>query len=425
MSHNPHAHRHFHLGIRKFPKNISKLPKAIKKISLIFLVYMFGWGIVIPFQSIYIKEILGSYSSLGIITFLLYVTSTLWCIPLGAFMEKVSKKWTLVAIFFFYMFMGPWFLILSGFLSVLFFRMYHGVLMSSVWTTAESFMREHSSKNKTSESIGFFDSSFGLGIVLGCVAGGFLMSMIGNMMYLSVTAFALLALILAILFLPELKKRPYFFRGIKAVFRKGSLLSGYGEVKKDKELVKLLAITFLLVMAAGIVTLLLPLFVYEMGSNYIFIGLIVAASNLPRVFESFFSRIADKNSKRSMILIGSTYSISFFLLVFFTKSITVLFILAFFISLSFSIIRPSIEGAMTTIIPRKKISRISGVISTIKMTAEGMGPLIGGFISDIFGVKYVFLLGAFIMLLLFIFSLSIQSYSNKVVASNVPVVAQK
>jgi DHA1 family multidrug resistance protein-like MFS transporter len=410
MSHNPHFHRHIRHGRSVFPKNVSKLPKAIKRISFIFLVYMFGWGITIPFVSIYFKQILGTYTSLGMIQFFMHLLSMMWCIPYGEFIDKVKKKWMLSKIFLFYIVMGPWYMMLNGFFSILTVRLYHGALMSSLWTTADAYIRTHSPKSKTAESIGFFDSIFGIGIVLGCIAGGFLLTWIGFKIFWAVTICSLIAFILAVFTLPDQKRNVDFMKGIKAISNMNFVSKEFKTFLNNKELVKLSVLSFLMIMAGAMVNLLLPLFVYEMGSNYIFIGLIVAAFHFPRVFESFFSRIADKNSKKTMILIGATYAVAFFLLVFFTESLIVLFILSFFISLSFATISPSIEGAATTIIPRKKVGELSGILRTIKMAAEGLGPLFGALIADVFGVRYVFLFGAILMVLLFIFALGILSY---------------
>lgn len=402
-------HRQIHHGKRIFPKDIFALPRSIRKISLIFLIYMFGWGIVTPFTQIYFKQILGSYTSLGIIYFLWHFVSVLWCMPFGEFIDKVSKKWMLLLVLLGYMILGPWFMILNGFLAILMLRIYHGVLMSSLWTTADAYIREHSPKKKTAESIGFFDSAYSLGLMLGCFIGGYFLVKFGFRFFWSVTIFALIAFFFT-LFLPDRKTKPNFIKGFKDLTKTNFLTTEFNDFISNKELVKLSWLSFLLLMSIAIVNMLLPLFVYELDNNYILIGFIVGAYHLPKVFESFFSRVADKNSKRSMILLGATYSIAFFLLVFFTNSVVVLFILAFFISLAFALIAPSIEGAATTIIPRNKIGELSGVLRTIKMGAMGIGPMIGGFISDIFGIKYVFLFGAFMMVILLISAFFIKEY---------------
>ena len=86
---------------------------------------------------------------------------------------------------------------------------------------------------------------------------------------------------------------------------------------------------------------------------------------------------------------------------------------------------PSIEGAVTSVIPRKKIGEISGVLRTIKLGAEGLGPFIGGFVSDLLGIKFVFLFGALLMIGIFVSALYIKDYRNDKEEVMLPVADEK
>lgn len=391
--------------------------------SFTFMLYMMGWGVIAPFMAIYIKQFVGSYTNLGLIYFLFYLTATIWCIPFGEFIDVASKKWSMMGILFLYIFIGPWFLLLNGFLSVVFLRIYHGMLSSSIWVTGDSYIREHSPKRKTAEAMGFFDSAYGLGVVLGSFLGGYLMNIFGFDMFISISISAALALFFVIFFLPDRKRKAHILKGLKAVTKTEFLTAEFSYFWSHKKLVKLSLLSFLLFKAAAILILLLPLFVFEMGEGYFYVGLIIGVFYIPKVFESVFSHLADKNSKKSIILIGTSYAVAFFLLIYFTESKLVLFILAFFVSLAFALIAPSIEGAITSIIPRKKIGEISGILRTVKLAAEGLGALIGGIISDIFGIQYVFLYGAFLMVVLFAVTLTIDEYEDDS-TDNLQVLAQ-
>jgi DHA1 family multidrug resistance protein-like MFS transporter len=412
MSHNPQIGRHMHFGKRKFPKRVTSLPLPIKKLSFIFFFYMFGWGVVQPFISIYTKQVVGDYSSLGLIYFIFYLASTIWCIPFGKYIDIASRKKSIMLIFFFYIFIGPLFLLVDGFLSMLFLKIYHGILTSSIWSSADCYVRYNSPKRKTAESIGFFDSLYTLGLVFGCFLGGFLFIYVGFYGFLFISFFALVSLFLS-KNLPDRKRKFHFVKGIKSAFKISLFKKEFQFFFVKAELVKLTFLSFFMIFARSIINMLLPLFVYEKGSSFIVVGLIMGIYNLPRIFESFFSHIADNNSKKLFILIGSLYATCFFVLLFFVHSQIVLFILTFFISLAFALINPAIEGALTTVIPKKKVGELSGAVRTIKMSAEALGPLFAGFISDLFGINYAFLFGGIIMLSLFCLGFFIQNYDNR------------
>jgi len=55
--------------------------------------------------------------------------------------------------------------------------------------------------------------------------------------------------------------------------------------------------------------------------------------------------------------------------------------------------------------PKKSIGELTGVVRSVGLFGNGLGPIVVGIISDIFGLRFAFLLGSLIFLFLTAFTL--------------------
>ncbi len=400
--------RHRHIKLISVFSELSSLPSSVKIIGFLIFVYYLGWSIVSPFFPLYLDSILSNYTEIGIIMGLVYILCFFWFLPLGELSDKVSKRFMIIITLFLYLPMGYILLSLKNFLHFVLFRFYHSFLSSSIWLNTEALVRQHSPKKKTSESLGFFDISWVLSLVIGSALSGFLFMKFGFSIIWFITVFSFFGLLVS--FSIKDKKIKGFWSSTKEIIIKDKIFKKeIIDFSKNKELIKFSVLSFFIYFCISFLFMLLPLFSSKLGATPIQIGLLFSLFFLPRLSEGYFSVLADKFGKRIILMKGLFFSFVFFFLMFFVENLAFLFLIAFLLSfLGFSVVLPPLLGRTTELMPKKNIGEMTGMIGSLSNLGRGISPIVAGLIADFFGLRYVFLLGSFISLALLIYSFKLK-----------------
>lgn len=388
-----------YFGQVNFPKNLYTLPRSVKILSFVIFVYYLGWGIAIPFLPLYFKDVLGTYTKVGLATAFLPLFQVIWSLVLGKIEDNFPKKFILTFILFLYLPLSYLLLILKTFVHFFWFRIYHSFLASSFWLTSEAYARQHSPQDKTAESIGLFNSSWGLSVVLGTAVSGFLFLIFRFSIFWFISIFALLAMILT-LFLPDKRKNR---------FHKITLSQEICDFLKNKNLTKLALFLSFTFFCTGFLEIILPLFLKNLGASFVLIGLIVALFYLPLIFESYFSTFENKKLLAILALVSSPI---IFLSLYFVSSFPLIFLFSFLIALCFSAIHPIFSGRLTNLMSKRKIGELTSVLFALKSLSLALSLIFAGIISDLFGLRYVFLIGFFGFLILLASALKSRTLLN-------------
>jgi len=377
-----------------------KLPRPIKVVSLVAFIYTLGWAIIDPFFFIYLKSIFGNYTSVGLITALLYLFAIVWSLPIGQLVNRVSEKFLIVITLAMYFPMGYLLLAVRTIFQFAMLRLYNSFTAASIWVSLEDYVREHTDKKNVYEAYGLFDAFCSLSYVIGPVIGALLMIKYGFSMFYVISITSFIAFIIA-LTLKDYKKEG-IVKGVSDVLRKdGFAKKGIKDFLKNKKLVRVELISSLYTFCLSSIAMLLPLFLREQQATFLEIGVIASLYYLPLISESYFSTFKRKN-----ILLKSAILSSIILLtiMFFTTNIYSMFTLVFAFSFFEAAILSVFRGKITGFMPKKEMGELSGVEMSIKYLAAGLGLVVSGVIGDLLGLKYVFLMvaaiGGIILLLL-------------------------
>ncbi len=387
-------HRPFRREV-SFRKEMLSLPRNVKLISLVMFIYYIGWGISDTFVNIYFKEILGSYTALGIVTALLPLFGIIWALLAASFEDRIHKNKLISFILLLYLPISFIILSLRSFFSFVSFRFYHAFLATNLWLSSETFLRKYAVKKKEAEAIGLFDSAFGLSLIIGPVIGGYLISRYSYSIFYTISFFAFIAF-LASLKLKDKIKKPAINK------EKLSLKSEFIDFYNNKKLFRIALFHFTLTLASSFLIMLLPLFYKELGASFLQIGLLASLFYLPQLFESYFSTIQNKHLAFLLSLfLASLLSIFLFL----TSSIYLLLIISFLLGLALSCIAPIIQGKAASYMPKSKTGRLYGVQYSMIHLASALGPFFAGIVADGLGLKYIFIISAIIYAVLFFINL--------------------
>src|SRR3989338_9036347 len=120
----------------KLPSEIKRLPKSVKFISFLIFVYYIGWGMATPFLPIYIKELLGSFTALGLVVALLPLFSIIFNLSVGSFIDRISKRKIITLALFFYLPLSYIFLSLKILSHFIIFSMYNAFISTLLWLSS-------------------------------------------------------------------------------------------------------------------------------------------------------------------------------------------------------------------------------------------------------------------------------------------------
>lgn len=391
--------------IAHIPRDLKDLPLSIKRIVLVVFVYYLAWGILGPFLPIYFKEVLGNYTDATLTIALLYLFSIFWSFPIGDLADKFSKK-TLISFFLLlYLPLGPILAVLSKVWQLVIFRFYHSFSATGFWSSGEAYVRTHSPKRKTAESMGVFDAAFGLASVLGAVLGGILVNFYGmRLLFFLIPIFIIGALIFNKK-LPDHQGSHRLGLSLKRIFKEGIFTHELGDFWQIKPLVYVTFLSFVFGLAGTSQIVLLPLFSDSLGASPIELGIIFALFSLPILFEAPFSVLADKYSNKKILALTSLLSIFVLVWLFFIESVLILFLLSFLLGLLFAFIFPLLNGTKTKLMPYRKIGELNGVTRSFTLLATGLGILIIGPLADKFSINSPFLVSAGLMFIFLILTL--------------------
>ena len=163
--------QYFHL-----PQSIKDVPPSLKSMLLALFLYTIGWGFINAVFSVYVNQLVGSYSAYGIIIGVMYLACLVSALVAGSLADVVDKRklvgWSMLAYpalaalyFFGYA---------IGFLGLAFTRVAHGVFSASVWVGAEAEINSSGGKKDSPKYFGLFTFTEYLAALVGAMLLGIL-----------------------------------------------------------------------------------------------------------------------------------------------------------------------------------------------------------------------------------------------------------
>lgn len=142
----------------------------------------------------------------------------------------------------------------------------------------------------------------------------------------------------------------------------------------------------------GIVIPLLPGYAEDLGATGIWIGLIFSSFAVSRaLFMPLFGRLSDDRGRRTLIIIGlcaySLLSLGYII----ADSIEVLIGIRFLHGITSAMIFPIAMAYIGDISPKGEEGRFMGSFTSSMFLGMGLGPLIGGVVTDLAGIDATFI----------------------------------
>ncbi len=172
------------------------------------------------------------------------------------------------------------------------------------------------------------------------------------------------------------------------------LNNGKGIIPTDHKsiFVTLFFAIFTTVTGVGIVVPLLPVYANDLGATGIYVGLIFGSFSISRTFLlPLFGSLSDKKGRKPFIVAGlfayTLISIAFV----FSENVETLIILRFIQGAASAMVMPVVQAYVGEITPAGQEGYSMGLFNLSIFLSLSLGPLMGGFIKDIFSLDAAFI----------------------------------
>ncbi len=411
---------HFDFLYTRVHKDLGSIPKDVKTLIFAMFVYVLAWGIIDPFMSIFIHNILQNYTLTGLFYGFSFLIGIFFSVPTGDLADKINKLRYTVGAMLCYPIIGLLYISLafvhsSLVLVLLFFaRILHG-FSALFWIMVEGFIRSKAPKGETSATFGLYLTVHKAAFV---VAPLFVIPIV---LFFGINKSNVYWLLLALIPFPLLSafivsriksKGRRLSDGVKEVIEKD------GVIKKEFADLKSLGFVGFFTLLIGffirsidaIIVFLIPLYALSLNLGLVEISLIFALINLPYLFSFFFAEVSDTIGKTNVIALGfALAAVCLIGISLSTDFSAVLLLAAFGLGFVLSMLLPAANGLVTDITPRVQDGEMTGIYTTTLRISGFLTALLLGVLSDAFSLSFPFMVFAVALLAMAALTYSIKS----------------
>ena len=352
-------------------------------LAVVFL-DMLGLGFIIPILPVYATELGATGLWVGII-FAGHSFTRLIVLPaIGKSSDKYGKKKPFIAVgMFLYILLALGYVRASCLYELVLIRLLQGIASAMIFPMAMAYVGEISPQGKEGSYMGKFNFSVYVGMGCGPLLGGMLKDYLGiAAVFYTMAILSTISLILVVFLLPEQKVTSYY-RGGKVVSYKGLL--------SYKPVQGIMIYRIVNALIGGCTLSFLPLLAAKMGVSAFHTGILLSTNAiLAGILQRPFGRIADRQSKLFLIVIGSLLgSFSMFSMPL-SSNYFALLLLGIIMGVGSAMSMPAASAIAARIGKEEGIGSIMGLFTMAMSIGLIVSPVISGTVMDFLNINVVF-----------------------------------
>lgn len=352
---------------------------------------MMGFGIVVPLLPIYADQMGATALEIGLINGGFSLTLVVFLPVMGRFSDRSGRKVFLCSGLVCLTIASLGFIWAQNPLQLILVRCFQGLGASMHLPIAQAYLGDITPEGEEGKWMGHFNAILFSAFGLGPLFGGVLTDLLSiSATFLVMAALSLIGLIATIIFLPEVARKTALERQSAAFadLRKSNMLKG--------------AFTFQIANGftmASIMTF-LPLFANQnLGLSISLIGLLIASRTPLALLQSYTGTLADKYSRRGLVIAGGAVAIIFTALLPTANSFWPLLAMHAFMAIGVAFAMPA---ATAYVVEEGRTFGMGASMAIFMMAMQigmGVGPILLGGLVDFRGIESAFYSGASILLI--------------------------
>jgi MFS transporter, DHA1 family, multidrug resistance protein len=185
-------------------------------------------------------------------------------------------------------------------------------------------------------------------------------------------------------------------------------------MNKPNSIVSISTIVFVLTIGTGMVAPLLAPYSQKLGASGFWVGLIYSGFYMVRfMIGTPIGKIADRFGPKGILVISMSIYPFIALSYLVSDSLMTLLGARLLHGVASAMLLPMVMTYIGEITPKGKVGMNMGIYNTVLFLANGIGPILGGFIADWWGVKEVFLLLLLLALVTLVLTVTTLSSTRK------------
>lgn len=357
-------------------------------LTLTALLLFSGFYLLMPTLPMFIKQLGGSESQVGLIIGVFTISAVIFRPIIGGLMDRYGRRAFIISGLLFFaitMYFYDW---VTGIIFLVVLRILHGVGWAVATTSIGTAVTDVIPQSRRGEGMGWYGLAMTLGMALGPIVGLWVTKSYSfHYLFLLCTALALIAFILGLgaksPTVQNTSKKPISFY--------------------EKTVLPIAIVTFFLSFTFGGITTFLPLFAANIEVNTGTFFLVYAVTLT--VIRPLTGKISDKYGE-GIIIVPALFTLIVALFVLtMSNGLVGVVITAILYGIGFGSAQPALQVAMIRLAPPVKRGVANATFFTAFDLGIGLGAILLGFVSQLMGYQMVFItcaISGFISLVLFI-----------------------
>jgi len=361
------------------------IKKAFPVLALSVFSSMLGAGIIAPLLPLYAENLGASGIWIGIIFSSFSITRAIFMPLFGWLSDRNGRKFFICMGLLSYSVVSLGYIWADGVVRLTLVRLLHGTAGGMIFPIAQAYVGDISPVDEEGRWMGYFNAAFLLGFGFGPLMGGAVTEHFGmNVAFSAMGGLNLLAFLIAALFLPD-SKRGKMRAGHVSSFRQMST-SGTSR--------GLFCYRLAFALGRGTFTAFLPIFAgLSVGLSPGLIGTVLGVNILlMSLFQVCAGRIADRLSRRLLVVIGGLILVPFLAFIPSTRSFWQLLGLCALGGLGGAVSLSAASALMVEEGRRFGMGSAAAMFTVAMSIGMAIGPILSGLIVDLSGVEWAFYL---------------------------------
>lgn len=369
--------------------------RAFAVLLLCVFCSLLGVGIVSPLLPLYAEAMGASGVLLGMIFSSFTITRAIVIPFIGPLSDRRGRKLFLLIGFGGFTIATLGYVLAVTPLHLIITRAVQGATAGMMLPIARAFIGDLCPRGEEGRWQGIANAAFFGGFAMGPLIGGPIAEWYGyNTAFYVMGGICLLSFLLALRFLPESESR-------ESGGGTGSVTDAFRLVHNNTMFRGLTSYRTALALARGCLMTFLPLFAASsLRIGVGLIGLMLAVHNLLRAaVQPYFGGLADRFSRRTLVIIGALSHIAFFFLIPHDYAYWQLLVLVAFGGIAAAIAMPAMTALYTEQGRRSGMGTAMSMEMLAMAVGMGIGPVLGGVVADAINVPAVFYFSAGVQLI--------------------------
>lgn len=388
-----------------------EVPGEVKRLSIAFSISFLGSSMVWMFLPVFFEQHIENVFLVGVLTSLPALTTLFMDIPVGNLLQRAdSKLFTFIGLILFSL---PGIFYLTTLTVMMFIgKFIEGVSKTLRWESGWYLAMEDSNIENESETLGVFTLGKNISDIIGPVIGGILAFYIG--IRVNLVIWFVLGVISFIYFHNQVGfSTDNSRKAFKSLIRKKTYSDDIKHLKENWQGIKWsISLIFIFSVVSSFFWVAVPLMLNDLGADYMLMGALFGLVAVPKIFEVYFGKIADRYGWLRTVQFFSFCVIPVLFITSFMENILIVGGLILLAMLFSTALNPSLHSYFDKCVSDEVEGEMVGFLELFKHSGQTLGPIIAGAVASKWSISTSFFAAGIISVLFFFLVTYIRAFEE-------------